>query len=32
MFQYEKLGGKIEQGDDYGYKKISREKPNEEKK
>ena len=29
MFQYEKLGGKIEQGDDYGYKKISREKPNE---
>ena len=29
MFQYEKLGGKIEQGDDYGYKRISREKPNE---
>ena len=29
MFQYEKFGGKIEQGDDYGYKKISREKPNE---
>ena len=29
MIQYEKLGGKIEQGDDYGYKKITREKPNE---
>ena len=29
MIEYEKLGGKIETGDDYGYKKIVREEPKE---
>ena len=29
MLQYEKIGGKIEEGEDYGYKKITRESPKE---
>ena len=29
MIEYEKLGGKIEIGDDYGFKKIVREEPKE---
>ena len=28
MIEYEKKGGKIEEGENYGYKKIIREKPN----